>query len=134
MKDLIIWAFFFAYLNTTINKVVSSHLFSIQDKSQSKVVVGKIIDSLQGSCNIYADCNCAEAVRIVTENSFSDTLIVLIRCPDDRWGFDLSKDSSYCFTLKQGLEERVLIFDRFDKIAKGKRYWCEKVKLPGACK
>ena len=115
---------FYSFLSNskTVNNVdISSHI------KNDTLIVGKLLDSFKFTCDRYADCVCAEGVRLSPIGSSDDTIVVFIECYDESRKPKLTKDSIYCFHLQNKIRERVIIYDPLGKLDSSKRYYCDRV-------
>lgn len=96
--------------------------------NKDTILLGKLLDSFQFECDKYADCVCAEAVRISIESSLQP-LVVFISCYSRDARPSLQKGSVYLFALTADLPKRTLFYDPYDSITPGRRYWCTRIKV-----
>ena len=118
---LVILYGFFANREVVKNVHISSQI------KNDTAIAGKLLDSFTFTCDRFAECVCAEAVRLSPIGSNDDTIVVFIECYDKFRKPKLTKDSIYCFHLQSKIRERVILHDPFDKLDSSKRYYCSHV-------
>jgi hypothetical protein len=102
--------------------------------SSIKYIEASLLDSFEYRCNRYAECICAEGIRIVSTISPKDTMVIFISCYEKSDRPILKKDSSYCFRLKEEVPSKILLVDPYEKTVKGIRYWCDQIFDKSNCR
>ena len=115
------------YFFTSGTTEIKSSNFPLHLKEYSKVL-GKLLDSFRFECDKFADCVCAEAVRVSVKPSLKP-LVIFISCYSRDARPLLQKDSVYLFGLTTDFPKGTLFHDPYDTIILDRRYWCKNIEL-----
>ena len=121
--------FFLLGSSSNIEFYPPSHGADVSDTIVS--IKGKLIDSFRNHCDRYAECICAEYVRINVLERYShkdlvnDTIGLFIYCLDE--GVKLKKDSVYMITATMKFRPRTLLYGGDDSLLH-KHFWSITVK------